>query len=326
VSRTRDVSVIIPARNEAASIGRCLQAIADQDYPRDLIEVILVEAGSTDNTVAVAQSEADRVGLSRFRIVSCPQGTTPDNLNRGLAVARGEILCRVDARSFLPADYLRRCVDVLDSRPEVAVVGGAQIAVAPRPGPVGVGIARALNNRYGMGLSRYRSGRASGPADTVYLGAFRTEQLRREGGWDSRFATNQDFELNRRMADQGLVWFEASLRVDYAPRPSLKLLFAQYQRFGRSKTRYWQATGDRPQPRQLVLLTSPVIGLAVTAWLRRRILVPAVAGAVAVEVAGAREPQSGSLVAHATAVAALAAVAAGWVSGVVLEAVWPERG
>ena len=107
------------------------------------------------------------------------------------------------------------------ARPDVVVVGGAQIAVARDEDPTARGIARALNNRWGMGMSRYRRGAPSGPSDTVYLGAFRTEQLEAAGGWDEAFDTNQDFELNRRMGELGIVWFEASLEVGYRPRASL---------------------------------------------------------------------------------------------------------
>ena len=96
-------------------------------------------------------------------------GATPANLNRGLAEARGEILCRVDARSRIPNDYVRRCVELLTSSPEVAVVGGAQVAEAgSADGPTARSIARALRNPYGTGFARYRRSAPSGPTDTVY--------------------------------------------------------------------------------------------------------------------------------------------------------------
>ena len=76
--------------------------------------------------------------------------------------------------------YLR----FLTTRPEVAVVGGAQIAIARDQRAISLGIARALNNRWSMGGSRYRRGVSSGESDTVYLGAFRRLELADEGGWN----------------------------------------------------------------------------------------------------------------------------------------------
>jgi succinoglycan biosynthesis protein ExoA len=319
------VTVIIPARNEAADIDACLARVLAQDHPLADLEVIVVDGDSSDDTADRARRALAGHGLFDGRVVANPGGATPANLNRGLADARGRILCRVDARSLIPPDYVSSCVRVLDDRPDVAVVGGAQIAVARGDSIRDLGIARALNNRYGMGLSRYRRGAASGPADTVYLGAFRTDELRAVGGWDERFATNQDFELNRRMGRFGAVWFEADLSVGYLPRASLSALFRQYHRFGRWKVRYWATTGDRPQPRQCVLVVAPLVGAVIAGLTIRRGPRVACAGAlaagvaaVAVESRGCGGPDAGPA-ARVIAVAALAATSTGWLSGIYRE-------
>jgi succinoglycan biosynthesis protein ExoA len=330
VTERPTVTVLIPARDEEAWIGRCLEHVAGQDHPLELVEVVVVDGASTDATVVVAAEAMARLGL-RGHVVSNDAATTPSNLNLGLAGATGEVLCRVDARSFVQPHHVRTCVEVLAERPEVAVVGGAQQAVAVDRGPVGVGIARALNNRWSMGMARYRSGRSTGAADTVYLGAFRTAELRDAGGWDERLATNQDFELNRRMSAQGLVWFDERLRTGYVPRASLGLLWRQYRRFGAWKVRYWELTGDRPQPRQVALLDAVplagVVGLAAAARRPAAVAVVAAAGALAVEAVGSDEPEGGAA-AHLVGVLAMGAVAVGWWSGAVGAAlrVRPGRG
>ena len=60
VSTTR-VSIIIPAFNEARMIGKCLDSLTRLDFPRDQFEVILVDNGSEDATVQIAESFADRL-------------------------------------------------------------------------------------------------------------------------------------------------------------------------------------------------------------------------------------------------------------------------
>lgn len=317
------VTVVVPARNEEADLGACLDAVLAQDLPGHRLEVLVVDGGSTDRTRAVAEDRLAGADLARWVVVPNPVGTTPSNLNRGLAEATGAVLCRVDARSRIPADYVRRCAELLTRRPELAVVGGAQVAVPAGDGWEAVAIARALNNRFGMGGSRYRRGAASGPSDTVYLGAFRTEDLRGVGGWDERLGTNQDFDLNRRLAARGTVWFEADLDVAYVPRARLGALWSQYRRFGRGKVRYWELTGDRPNPRQVVLLVAPVAAAAVLAgalvrasWRQRLALVVAGLGAgVVVEGAGTAGPPAPPAT-RAVAVVASGVVAVGWLSGV----------
>lgn len=253
------VSVVIPARNEARDLGRCLDHVLDQTLASDAYEVIVVDGASSDATRSVAEA---RLAASDVRgvVLRNDTATTPSNLNAGLGIASGRVLCRVDARSFIPKDYLERCLELLDRRPDLAVVGGSQVATDFEGSSSGRGIARALNNRFAMGGARYRSGSASGPDETVYLGAFRRAELVRAGGWDTDLPTNQDFDLNRRMSRFGTVWFEAGLPVGYRPRGSHLALLRQYHRFGMAKVNYWRHTDDPPLRRQLVLIAAPALG------------------------------------------------------------------
>lgn len=323
------VSVVVPARNEAVDIESCLRSIAAQDYPIDRVEVIVVDGDSSDETAANAERALAPTGFARSLVVANPVATTPSNLNRGLAEAEGEYLCRVDARSRIPPHYITTCVEVLGNRPEVAVVGGAQVAVPPREDAVGLGIARALNNRWAMGFSRYRRGAPSGPSDTVYLGAFRAADLRAVGGWNIDLPTNQDYDLNTRLGRHGMVWFEASIDVGYVPRRTLSDLARQYARFGRAKVRYWRLTGDRPRPRQIAPALAVVAtgALAVVMGVRTpRSAVPAagviLAAALVVEYHGGPH-RAAPLSAHLVANAALATVTAAWCGGIATELLGP---
>lgn len=318
------VTVLVPARDEAQWIRECIERIAAQDHPAALTQVVVVvDAQTADGTDLVAKEALDGAAFGSVEVLrNADGGGTPANLNVGLAAATGEILCRVDARSRIPRDYVRRCAELLTSRPEIAVVGGAQVAEAAADDVRSTGIARALNNRWGMGLARYRRDAPSGPADTVYLGAFRTADLRAVGGWNPEFTTNQDFELNRRMGERGTVWYESGLPVGYVPRPDLRTLYRQYRRFGSWKARYWRRTGDRPRPRQVALLVGvPVAGLGALVAVaatdgpgRLAVVAALVAAAVAVEVRGSHAPRGGWRV-HGQSAAATATVGAGWLVG-----------
>lgn len=319
------VTILVPARDEERWIEHCVASIASQTYPHDRLQVVVVIDGDNQDETDVAAKEA--LAVTDFEHVEVVRnedgGGTAANLNFGLDRASGEYVCRVDARSRIPRDYVARCVEILEERADIAVVGGSQVAMARLRDPRALGIARALNNRWAMGLSRYRRGAASGPADTVYLGAFRTADLRTVGGWNAEFSTNQDFELNRRMSALGIVWFEAGLPVRYVPRADIASLYRQYRRFGAWKVRYWRRTGDRPRPRQLALAVgvpaavgAAAVAVAATRGPRRvALLATMVAAAALVEGRGAKSPRGGLRV-HGWSLAALGAVAAGWLSGV----------
>lgn len=319
------VTILVPARDEERWIEHCVASIANQTYPHERLQAVVVIDGETqDETEVVAKEALALTDLGDVEVVRNDDGGgTAANLNRGLDRALGEYVCRVDARSRIPRDYVARCVEILSARADIAVVGGSQVAMARRRDARALGIARALNNRWAMGLSRYRRGAASGPADTVYLGAFRTADLRAVGGWNAEFSTNQDFELNRRMATRGIVWFEAGLPVRYVPRADIASLYRQYRRFGAWKVRYWRRTGDRPRPRQVALAAGvpaaagvAIVAVAASRGPRRAAWLLALVGtAVVVEARGAKSPRGGLRV-HGWSLAALGAVAAGWLSGV----------
>ena len=328
------VTVVVPVRDEAERLTGCLDALAASDLPAELVEVLVIDGGSTDGTVDVARRLLDERGWWGAEVLASPVGDRSSNLNCGLAAAHAAVVVRVDARSRVPSHYLRRCVELLDSRPDVAVVGGRQRAIAEAgAGVIGAGVARALNNRWGMGLSKYRRSATSGEADTVYLGAYRTEQLRAAGAWRTDLPVNEDFDLNRRLGRFGTVWFDADLAVDYVPRSSLPGLARQYWAFGTGKARYWRLTGDRPRPRQLLLLVAPlfaagllvavVVGLGPSAgaW----VVLGGVLAGVAVEVLGADGPRGGPGV-HAAALAALACISGSWLAGVAFRTLRPDGG
>ncbi len=320
------VTVVVPTRDEADDIAACLESIAAQDLALELIEVIVVDGSSSDETIERASAVLGECPFARAEVVVNEVGSTPSNLNVGLGLARGEYLCRVDARSHIPPDYVRRCVDVLASRREVAVVGGAQVAMV-NGGRNGPGISRALNNPLGMGLSRYRSNRRSAATETVYLGFFRVDDLHRAGGWDERWEKNQDFELNRRMGRVAVVWYEENLPVGYVPRSSLSELAGQYHQYGRWKVRYWRRTGDRPRPRQVLLLAGSasafaggLLAMVPLARSPRRLATAGIVGLLAAFVFESRSTgPAGGARDRAVSVAASAAVAGGWLSGVISE-------
>jgi cellulose synthase/poly-beta-1,6-N-acetylglucosamine synthase-like glycosyltransferase len=98
-TRLPSVSVVVAARNEEALIARCLDALLAQDYPRDRIEVVLVDDRSSDRTSEIARDyEARRPRLRVLRVketlYACPKKNA---LALGIAHTRGELLLTTDA-------------------------------------------------------------------------------------------------------------------------------------------------------------------------------------------------------------------------------------
>lgn len=275
---SRIAAVVIPMRNEQADIEGCLRAVAAQDVGPESLEVIVADGGSTDGSCALVEALGPSLEFGRFECVDNPIGGIGAGLNRAVAAATAELVVRVDARSRIEPHYVRTVLEILQDRADVGVCGGAQVALDREAGLVSAGIARALGNRFTTGLSRYRRGAGSGPADTVWMGAFRLDQLRDMGGWNEDLSVNEDYELCERYRAGGLgVWFEASLRSGYLPRADLVALARQYYTFGRTKGARW-AGGAPITGRHVVLLAVPPLAAAGAAVAVRRIGAFSVAG------------------------------------------------
>lgn len=258
VSAEPVVTVIIPALNEQADIEGCIDAVGCQTYSVERVELVVVDGCSEDGTVERTRRAAARYPFADVVILENSRGRTSISLNVGLAKASGEYVVRIDARSRIQPDYLETVVAILRERPEIGVVGGSQAARARSERLIDLAVARALRNRWSTGFSRYRRATASQASDTVWMGAFRADDLRRLGGWAEEVALNEDYELNSRYRSSGrLVWFEAPLRSGYLPRRSVGALSRQYFSFGRVKGMWW-ARGARPAARQVALLAMPI--------------------------------------------------------------------
>jgi succinoglycan biosynthesis protein ExoA len=221
------VSFILPARRAAGILEACLERILAQAADRDQIIVSAADTETGDIARAVGAS------VPSIRVVDNVDGTTPAALNRALDVAIHPVIIRIDAQSRIPPDYRTRLVELL-RRTGAANVGGRQVAQASEGFAAAVAI--AMNSPLGHGGASYRAGTSGGPVDTVYLGAFRREALIAVGGYDERFLTNQDAELNERLRRAGgTVWLDPTLAVGYLPRTRARDLARQFFNYGRGR-------------------------------------------------------------------------------------------
>jgi biofilm PGA synthesis N-glycosyltransferase PgaC len=113
------VSVLLPVRNGERWVRQKLESIIALDYPRELVEIIVVSDGSTDGSAAIA-GEFAAFGV---RLTQIPASGKAVALNTALQQATGEILLYTDVRQRLAPDSLRHLVACF-ADPKVGVVSG----------------------------------------------------------------------------------------------------------------------------------------------------------------------------------------------------------
>ena len=227
------VTIAMPCLDEARFIEGCLRSVQAQTYPRDRLEVLVADGGSTDGTRDVlARLVAED---PRIRVVDNPQRIQAAGLNRAIRAARGEVLVRMDVHAEYAPDYVEKCVEAL-ARTGADNVGGAQRCAARTSFQQAV--CAALGSPLGMGGAAYRDPSREGFVDTVFLGAFRRDVFDRIGLYDEGAATNEDAEMNQRLVQSGgRIYLSRDIHVRYFPRESFAALARQYYRYGRGRAR-----------------------------------------------------------------------------------------
>jgi glycosyltransferase involved in cell wall biosynthesis len=207
-----DLSFVVPARNEAAGIGACVDALIRQEA--DLkVEVIVVDNGSSDDTAAIATAHGARV-------VHEPRPGLAHARQAGLVEAQAPILVYVDADTILPRGWAAAALAEFQRRPSMVAFSPAFSFHDGRfVDNLGNGMFREclcpLTNRFLLKLGR----------PGILIGstmALRTEALRVAGGVDQAFQFyGEDTMIARRLGKFG--------EVTFLQRPRLYTSARRYQ-------------------------------------------------------------------------------------------------
>jgi len=227
------VTVVIPCRDEEPYIEACIRSVQLQDWPCDRLEILVADGMSMDATREILGRLAAEDG--RIRLVDNPARVQAAGLNECIRRARGEIIVRVDVHAEYAADFVRQCVETLQR------TGADNVGGAARPKARTFFqrcVAAALRSPLGIGGSKYRRIDAEGFVESVWPGAFRRSVFERAGLFDPKAITNEDAELNQRLADVGgRVFMSRDIVSHYYPRESMSSLARQYYRYGKGRAR-----------------------------------------------------------------------------------------
>lgn len=234
ISGTKFVSVIIPCREEEKYIAQVLRSILANDYPKDHMEVLLVDGMSTDGTrEIVAEFIRDYPFIN---LMDNPKLNAPVALNIGIARARGDIIMRMDSHSTYPPNYISGLV-AWQEKTGADNVGGVWRTLPGGKTIMARAIAVGMAHPFGVGNSYFRIG-ASSPrwVDTVPFGCFPREVFTRNGLFDEDLIRNQDDEFNMRLKKKGgRVLLVPEIIVDYYARDTLSKLWCMYYQYGHFK-------------------------------------------------------------------------------------------
>lgn len=114
------ITIIVPVYNAEKYIGRCIKSLIEQTYYN--IEILIINDGSTDSSLEVCSRFS--YGDKRVRVIDQPNAGVSNARNTGLAMAKGDFICFVDADDYVDKDFIHHMYDLKEKNNADLVICG----------------------------------------------------------------------------------------------------------------------------------------------------------------------------------------------------------
>ncbi|MFZ2956942.1 MAG: glycosyltransferase [Candidatus Ozemobacteraceae bacterium] len=270
------VSVIIPAFNAGETITGCLRSLTALSWPRDRLELLIIDDGSTDQTTQIAST------FPGVTLLRQPNAGPSSARNRGIAAARGELLAFTDADCLVHPDWIEKLARHFHD-PCVIAVGGNQ-ECPPDATPFMRDVHAVLSM---MGFVGGYTKSAATVIETRHNAScnvlMRSSVVKTVGGFREGMYPGEDVDLDRRLLqtfrDAKMLYDPQAIVYHYRP--------TSFSRWGRMMFRYGASNAQNVRLHGIFRLTQVAPFF---------ILAAAVLGAVASKTVGLRKAFSTAVI------------------------------
>ena len=217
------------AYNEHRYLPDLLEDLLKQTYSRSLIEVILVDGNSTDDTLNIMkafQQKYKDVFLD-IKVLDNPKRNQPAGWNVVLKNSTSDILLRIDAHARLPENFVEKNVECIN-RGEY-VCGGPRENIIDENSPWKQMLLAAEQSMFGSGIASYRQDTEKKKyVKSVFHGAYRKEVVDKVGFFNEKLKRTEDNEYHYRVRKNGYkICYDPEIKSYYQTRNSLKGMVKQ---------------------------------------------------------------------------------------------------
>ena len=221
------VSICVVAYNEEEYLPSLFADICSQTYPRDCLEVVLIDSGSKDRTRELMEAFRDRErGFFGIQVLDNPKRSQACGWNVAFRHFSGDVLARIDGHARLPKEFIAKNVKLLEEGE--MVTGGMRPSVIKNPGPWKNLLLEAENSMFGGGIAPYRRKTEKEYVNSLFHGCYRREVIERTGMMNEELGRTEDNEYHYRVRKAGyrLRYDPEIVSYQYA-RPTLKGMVKQ---------------------------------------------------------------------------------------------------
>lgn len=300
--QTPFVSVVMPIRNEEDFIERGLRSVLAQNYPPELLEVIIADGESEDATLGIIEKLRSETMIP-IKVINNSKRIAPCGLNLAIAAARGEIIVRVDGHCEIDGDYVANCVRHLQNESAQGVGGPIETIGETLQAKA---VAVAMSSKFGVGGSAFRTiSDRELYVDTVAFPGYKRATLEKVGAFNEELIRNQDDEFNYRIRKMGgKILLSPDIRSRYYSRSTFRSLWRQYFQYGYWKVRVLQMHPKQMSWRQFVpfafvatltVLAISSLFVSTAGWALGAVLILYVLAAAAASVSGGKRSEPKAL-------------------------------
>ena len=217
------VSIILATLNSELTFDACLKAIFELNYPKDSLEIIVVDGCSTDRTLEIAEKYP-------VKVISAPLNA-PAAYNYALEIVSHDVLGFIDADAKVEKEWLNKLVAYLDD-PQVAG-GSGGIETWNKENVWARSIGYDLENRYA------RLKKSVVRVATMNL-LMKKSVIEEVGGFDEHLPSQYDTDLGFRITSKGYkILFEPNAKCYHFNRSTVKAYFRQQLQYGKNTVKLY---------------------------------------------------------------------------------------
>jgi glycosyltransferase involved in cell wall biosynthesis len=221
------VTIGMCVRNCETFIKDAIESVLNQDYPNDLIEIIVVDDGSTDNTYSIIKSYFQNANFSN-KIFRMPWKGLGFARNIIVNNALGKYIIWVDGDMLIPRNFVRKLVEYMEKNPEIGIAKGKQSLI---PGVNILGTLEAYS-RAASRMVNYQSKKSLFKSLGTGGAIYRVKAIKDVGGFDKNLkGYGEDFDAELRIKAAG--WKLSVVDVEFLDYERFKLTWKKLW------TRYW---------------------------------------------------------------------------------------
>lgn len=221
------ISFVVVAYNAEKTLSVLLNDLSKQDYPHEMIEVLLIDSMSNDGTREIMEEFAGNdFGFRQVLLLENPGKTLPCGCNVALKNYTGDAIVRLDAHSSIDSDFISKNVEILKNGEDIS--GGQVESILVNDTALQQTFLLAENSAFCGGAAAFRRLTERAYVNTMAFAMYRREVYDKVGFYNENLARTEDNDMSYRIGLAGYkMCFDPIIKTRRFTRSSFKALMRQ---------------------------------------------------------------------------------------------------